>query len=79
MAFLYVLKNSMGKFYVGITELNAEERLVRHNRGDVKSTKSGRPWKIVHTENFTSMLEARVREEQIKSWKGGNAFKKLIT
>ena len=36
------------------------------------------PWKIVYTETFKTKSEAYKRELQIKSYKGGNAFKKLI-
>lgn len=79
MAFLYILKNINNKYYIGITEIKVADRLLRHNRGDVKSTKLGRPWCIIYVENFISMVEARKREKQIKSWKGGNAFKKLIS
>ncbi len=78
MAHLYILKNDNNKYYIGITEVEVTTRLVRHNRGDVKSTKTGRPWYVIHIEDFVSMNEARKREKQIKSWKSGNAFKKLI-
>ena len=79
MAFLYILKNIDNKYYVGITETMVKDRLMRHNKGDVKSTKLDKPWHIIYVENFISMVEARKREKQIKSWKGGNAFKKLIS
>lgn len=78
MAHLYILKNDKNKYYVGITELEISVRLSRHNKGGVKSTKTGTPWNIIHIEKFNSMGEAREREKRIKSWKGGNAFKKLI-
>ena len=78
MGNLYILKNLKSKYYTGITELSPEERLERHNNGDVYSTKWGRPWKVIYTEKFNTMEEAREREKQIKSWKGGNAFKKLL-
>lgn len=79
MAHLYILKNEDNKYYVGITELDVSERLVRHNKGDVKSTRNGRPWFIFLTRYFSSMTEARELEKKIKSWKGGNAFKKFIS
>ena len=78
MANLYILKNKDNKYYVGITKLEVSKRLNRHNKGDVKSTKENKPWKIIYTENFVSMDKARKREKEIKSWKGGNTFKKLI-
>ena len=75
---LYILKNKVGRNYIGITGLDVVERLKRHNKGDIFSTKTGRPWAIIHTEDFNNFKEARVREKQIKNWKNGNALKKLL-
>lgn len=79
MANLYVIKNKKKRYYTGITELDVKDRLYRHNKGDVCSTRSGRPWQLIYTEQFSTMAEARQREKQIKSWKGGNAFKKFLS
>ena len=79
MACLYILKNQKNKYYIGITGLPLLDRLQRHNKGDVYSTRYGRPWKLIFSEKFNNLKEARDREKQIKSWKGGNAFKKLIS
>ncbi len=72
---LYSEKNK--KYYIGHTE-NLAVRLGKHNTGQVKSTKSGRPWIVVYTEEYETKQEAYGREFQIKSYKGGEAFKKLI-
>ena len=75
---IYILKSKIkNHFYVGHTN-NLEKRLNSHNRGRVKSTKSCKPWKIIYTENFGNKHDAFKREKQIKSYKGGEAFKKLI-
>ena len=79
MPFVYILENSEGRHYVGMTNLNLFERLARHNKGDVYSTKFHRPWSIVLTEEYQTLEEARIRERQIKSWKGGNGLKKLLS
>ena len=76
--YLYILQNNNGKHYIGITKLPVALRLRRHNKGDVIATKQGRPWHVLLTESYGSYAEARVREKQIKSWHGGNAFKKLV-
>jgi len=78
MCYLYILQNNKDKHYIGITELLPEIRLLRHNKGDVYSTKFGRPWKLIYAEEYENMTKAREREKQIKSWHGGNAFKKFI-
>jgi len=79
MPYLYVIVNQIGKHYVGITTLDPKKRLERHNKGDVLSTKLGKPWKLIKVEYFKTLQEARKREKQIKSWKGGNAFKKFLS
>ena len=79
MVFLYILQNKYKKHYIGITSLSPNERLRRHNKGDVRSTRLGRPWKLIYIERFDSVQETRKREKKIKSWKGGNAFKKFIS
>ena len=35
-------------------------------------------WKVIYKEEFQTASEAKLREKIIKSYKGGNAFKKLI-
>ena len=78
MCYLYIIKNNKCKYYVGITGLSPETRLLRHNKGDVYSTKFGCPWELIYFEEYVNMFEARKREKQIKSWHGGNAFKELL-
>ena len=77
--FVYILKNNKGKHYTGITKLKPEMRLLRHNKGDVYATRFGRPWTIVYIEKHDNYKLARIREKQIKSWKGGNAFKRFLS
>ena len=78
MVNLYILKNDKNKYYVGITSIVLEERIQKHNKGDVRSTKKGRPWKLIYSEAYNDFKSARVREVKVKSWHGGNAFKKLV-
>ena len=78
MPFLYILENQVGKHYVGITQLEPNKRLERHNKGDVISTKSERPWILRYTEPCESMIDARKKEKSIKKWHGGNAFKAFL-
>ena len=68
---------SDGSYYVGSTE-DIKNRLGKHNKGRVRSTKSKRPFKLVYCEKFDSRQEAYKRERQIKSYKGGEAFKKIL-
>ena len=78
MPYLYILQNNDGRYYVGITGLTPGQRLRRHNNGYVTSTKAGRPWEMIYTQELPTLAAARVLEKKIKSWKGGNAFEKFI-
>ena len=52
--------------------------MIEHNNRKVQSTKAYVPWKVVYKEIFESREEAYRREQQIKSYKSGSAFQKLI-
>ena len=76
--YVYILQSEKDeRYYIGSTS-NIEQRLAWHNAGKQRSTKSRIPFVIVHTEEFESKTEALKREKQIKSYKGGNAFKALL-
>ena len=75
---VYILKSFKDNgYYVGYTS-NFEKRLKEHNSGKTKSLKHRLPMKVVYQENHQTKKAAKERELQIKSWKGGNAFHKLL-
>ena len=74
----YILQSEKtGKYYVGSTN-NIAKRLERHNGSKVVSTKSDMPWKMIYSEKFDTLSEARKRELQIKNWKSRSAIERLI-
>jgi putative endonuclease len=78
MFYVYILESQNGEgHYIGQTN-DLEGRIERHNSGYEVSTKSGVPWLLVHSEGFLTRAEAMRREKEIKSYKGGKAFKRLI-
>jgi putative endonuclease len=78
MYFVYILQSEKSqRYYIGSTE-NVQMRLVRHNTGKVVATKNKGPWNIVYMEEFLTRQSAYGREMEIKSYKGGNNFKKLL-
>ena|SRR5579871_4693394 len=74
----YILK-SIAKdwYYIGHTA-NIEERLRQHNNGQSRATKPYKPFALIYKEDFDTKGEAFTREQQIKRYKHGDAFKKLI-
>jgi len=64
--YLYILySESKNRFYIGQTD-NLELRLRYHNAGYVKSTKPGRPWKIILTKSFPDRSSAMKEESRLK-------------
>ena len=64
---VYALNSLNNKFiYVGMTE-NLNDRIVRHNKGYVHSTKLFAPFELIYTEKCGSGQQAREREKFLKS------------
>jgi putative endonuclease len=78
MYLVYILRSTrQRRFYIGHTS-DINKRLQTHNNGEVRSTKAYRPWAIVYTEPHENKQDAYGRELKVKSYKGGEAFKRLI-
>ena len=78
MYFVYILKSKIdNNYYIGFTE-NLQKRLERHNSCLVRSTKHRIPFQLIYFEEYQTKREALRREKQIKSYKGGEAFKNLL-
>ena len=62
----YILfSKKLNKFYVGQTS-DLEQRIVDHNAGRSKFTKSGRPWDLVYHMEFNTRSDAIQLESKIK-------------
>jgi len=78
MYFVYILQSEKNsRYYIGYTS-SVRDRLKHHNSGANQSTKPYRPWKVIFTEACIDKKSAWLRERQVKSYKSGEAFKKLI-
>jgi putative endonuclease len=62
MFYVYILQSlKNNKTYVGYTyEIN--QRLYKHNKGFVRSTKNERPLKLLISEEYETKAEAKKRE-----------------
>lgn len=78
MYITYILKSKVKDwYYTGHTsDLNAI--LKSHNCGKNRATKPYLPFDVVYMEKYETKGEAFGREIEIKSYKGGIQFKKLI-
>ena len=79
MFYVYVLQSEKdSKLYIGQTN-NLEDRISRHNKGEVVSTKNRRPFKLLISKSFSTRTEAVSTEKYLKSLKGGNEFRKILS
>ena len=77
MAWVYVIQNPEGRFYIGMTT-DLERRLVDHNTGLSVWTKYRGPWKLIWSQQCPTISEARKLENQLKRQGRGNGFYKAI-
>jgi len=63
--FVYILKNNNGRHYIGITT-DPARRLIEHNKGNTKSTRPFKPWKVIYLEKYTDRSQACKREWYLK-------------
>ena len=76
--FVYIIQSLFdGSFYVGVTH-DLDLRVQRHNDGWSRSTKGKRPWKLVHSEPFSTKSEALKRESEIKRMKRRKYIENLL-
>ena len=69
--YTYVIYSEMfDKIYIGYSA-DVNRRVENHNSQINKGwTRSFRPWKLVHFEEFNTKSEAMNREKELKSYKG---------
>ena len=78
VATVYILQSeSTGRYYVGSTT-DLKRRLSEHGRDHTPSTRNRGPWKLVHREEYATLLDARRREAEIKRWKSSKLIAALI-
>jgi len=64
MAWVYVIQNAEGRFYIGITT-DLTQRLEDRNGGVSKWTNHRGPWKLIWSQACPSVGEARKLENKL--------------
>jgi putative endonuclease len=78
MYWTYILKSeNYPRSYVGSTD-NLKRRFLEHNRGKSRYTSKYLPWKIIYTESFPTLQEARNREKYLKTKTGRKFLKEVV-
>lgn len=78
MYYVYIIySKKLDKIYKGSTN-DLRKRIKEHNNNKVKSTKSGRLWKLIYYEAFINKTDSLIEEKFLKSGKGKERIKHLL-
>ena len=77
MAWVYILKDKRGKFYTGSTG-DLQERLREHKRGHTFTTRRMLDPRLVLSQEYASLSQARKVERKIKSMKRKDYIEKMV-
>ena len=75
---VYILINKNGdRTYTGYTS-DLRSRLLAHNNGEVRSSKSHRPYFLLHVEEVATKKEAKEKELYFKSTTGRKRLREFV-
>ncbi len=78
MYYVYILQSSKNNsLYIGYTS-DLRKRFKEHNEGKSLATKPFRPYKLIFYEAFLNEIDAKNREEYLKSGYGRKTIKKML-
>ncbi|MBF8249876.1 MAG: hypothetical protein HW400_477 [Candidatus Levybacteria bacterium] len=78
MFYVYILQSLKDEsLYIGYTS-DLRKRFKEHNNGESKATKPFRPYKLIFYEAFLNRVDAKRREEYLKSGWGFRSIKKML-
>ena len=75
--FVYILKDSTGKFYIGSTD-NIDRRLSQHEQGHTQTTRNMEKPELIFQQGYESIKVARQIERRLKSLKRKDYIEKII-
>ncbi len=79
MAYLYILTNQQtDRYYIGST-IDLKRRIKQHKLGHTRTTRVLETYELVYKEEYKTIMEARKREQKLKSYKSKKYIKWLIS
>lgn len=79
MYYVYILQSQKDtSLYIGYTP-DLKQRLIKHNKRQVISTKDKTPFKLIYYEAYLERKDATGRERFLKSGSGWRFIKKQLT
>ncbi|MBI2984801.1 MAG: GIY-YIG nuclease family protein [Candidatus Kerfeldbacteria bacterium] len=78
MFYVYLIESQLdGYWYIGFTT-HLNKRVAKHNRGEVTSTSSRKPWRLIYAEFYRNKSDALGREKFLKCGAGLRFLKKQL-
>ena len=77
MPYVYILKTSSDKYYIGST-INLKNRLDHHQGGYTPSTKKLGKLSLIFSQEYPTLSEARLVEKRLKKLKRRDYIEKII-
>ncbi len=78
MFYVYILKSEKNnQLYIGYSS-DLKKRLTAHNAGKNKATKPFIPYKLIFYEAFVNKIDAKNREEYLKSGYGRRSINTML-
>ena len=77
MAYLYILQNTIGRFYVGSTK-NLKQRIQHHKGGHTPSTKKLGPMTLVFSQKYSNLAKARKVGRWLKKMKRRDFIERIV-
>jgi len=78
MAYVYILKTSSGKYYIGSTN-NLDQRLVHHKGGFTPSTKRLGKVSLIFSQEYSTLDDARSVERKLKKLKRRDYIETIVS
>jgi len=76
--YVYIIQSIKYKdLYIGYSS-DLKSRIKRHNDGFNKSTKSHKPWTLIHYETYRDNMDAERREKYLKTSQGSRLLKRML-
>lgn len=77
--FVYILQNDKNqRYYIG-SAIDLDKRLLQHKNGKVKATKYLLPIKLVFSQEYKTIKEARQIEYKLKKLKRKDVIERIIS
>jgi putative endonuclease len=76
-AFVYILKDKNGKFYIGSTS-DILRRMKQHQYGHTQTTRRMNEPKLVFSQEYSTLIQARKVERRIKKLKRKDYIERII-